>query len=78
MKNVKILGSGCKKCQVTAANIEKVCYDLDLTIELVKVTQPEEIMAYGVMKTPAVVIDEQVIHKGSVPTEEQIHSWFMA
>ncbi|MDG3086872.1 thioredoxin family protein [Vibrio hannami] len=76
MKTVKVLGSGCKNCQVTAALIEKAASTSGVEIELIKVTQPQDIMAYNVMKTPAVVIDEQVVHKGSVPKEAEVASWF--
>jgi small redox-active disulfide protein 2 len=76
MKTVKVLGSGCKNCQVTAALIEESAEQHSVQIELMKVQDLQEIMAYGVMKTPAVVIDEQVVHKGSVPTSELISSWF--
>ena len=76
MKVVKVLGSGCKNCQVTAALIEKVTGEKGVSIELVKVEDIRDIMAYKVMKTPAVVIDEQVVHKGSVPKEAEVQSWF--
>ncbi|WCE29820.1 thioredoxin family protein [Vibrio sp. SCSIO 43137] len=76
MKVVKVLGSGCKNCQVTAALIEKVIGEKGVSIELVKVEDIRDIMAYKVMKTPAVVIDEQVVHKGSVPQEAEVQSWF--
>jgi hypothetical protein len=62
MKNIKVLGTGCAKCKITITLIKQV-EDLP------------QIMAYGVMSTPAVVIDEQVVHKGSIPSREQIKSW---
>lgn len=76
MKVVKVLGSGCKNCQVTASLIEEAAQAKGINIELVKVESLEEIMAYGVMKTPAVVINEEVVHKGSVPKPEQVSQWF--
>ncbi|WP_375752186.1 thioredoxin family protein [Vibrio sp. HN007] len=76
MKTVKVLGSGCKNCQVTADLIEKAASVAGAEIELIKVTQPQDIMAYNVMKTPAVVIDEKVVHKGSVPKEAVVAGWF--
>ena len=75
MKNVKVLGSGCKNCQVTASIIEQQAQELGVEIELEKVQEMEKIMGYGVMSTPAVVIDEVVVHKGSVPKAEQVKSW---
>lgn len=76
MKSVKVLGSGCKNCQVTASIIEDAAKSNNIEIELSKVEDLQEIMAYGVMKTPAVVIDEVVVHKGSVPKAELVLSWF--
>ncbi|MDV7104167.1 thioredoxin family protein [Vibrio sp. TH_r3] len=76
MKVIKILGSGCKNCQVTASLIERAARSHNVSIQLVKVQDLQEIMAYNVMKTPAVVIDEKVVHKGSVPKEEQVAAWF--
>lgn len=76
MKTVKVLGSGCKNCQVTATLIEKVAKEKQVEISLIKVTDLQQIMAYNVMKTPAVVIDENVVHKGSVPKEGEIENWF--
>lgn len=76
MKTVKVLGSGCKNCQTTANLIEKVSSEKGIEIELIKVTDLQQIMAYNVMKTPAVVIDEVVVHKGSVPKENDITTWF--
>lgn len=75
MKKVKVLGSGCKSCKSTAAMIQEVSDELNIEIELEKVEDMAKIMAYGVMSTPAVVIDEQVVHKGSIPKREAIASW---
>ena len=76
MKNVKVLGSGCANCKSTAALIHDVAEALNITIDLEKVEDFAQIMAYGVMSTPAVVIDEQVVHKGSIPKRDSIEGWF--
>ena len=75
MKNVKVLGSGCKNCKVTAELINDVFQHQGVEFELEKVQDMAQIMAYGVMSTPAVVIDEVVVHKGSVPKKENVESW---
>ncbi|WP_138378813.1 thioredoxin family protein [Luteithermobacter gelatinilyticus] len=75
MKKFKVLGSGCAKCQKTAELIEAVALKSGTEIELTHETNPESIMRYGVMSTPAVVCDEKVIHTGSVPSTEIIASW---
>ncbi|MDB1122482.1 thioredoxin family protein [Vibrio algarum] len=76
MKVVKVLGSGCKNCQITAQLIEEAAKSQQVEIELIKVKDLQDIMAYEVMKTPAVVIDEKVVHKGSVPKADQVAAWF--
>ncbi|MDV5170305.1 thioredoxin family protein [Photobacterium rosenbergii] len=75
MKNVKVLGSGCKNCEVTAELINDVFQQKGVEFELEKVQDMAQIMAFGVMSTPAVVIDEVVVHKGSVPKKENVESW---
>jgi len=77
MKNIKVLGSGCTKCLKTAELIQHVANDLSVEIHLEKETSAQAIMGYGVMSTPAVVINEKVVHSGSMPTKEQIGSWFL-
>ncbi len=75
MKTVKVLGSGCKKCQSVAEAIEGCIGDIGAEAEVVKVTDMAEIMGYGVMSTPAVVVDETVVHSGSVPGRADIEGW---
>ncbi|MFK4750999.1 MULTISPECIES: thioredoxin family protein [Oceanospirillaceae] len=75
MKVFNVLGSGCTKCQKTADLIQKIAAEQGVTIELNKVTSPETIMGYGVMSTPAVVVDEQLVHSGSIPDRASVESW---
>ena len=75
MKQIKVLGSGCAKCVKTAELIENVAGEQGVSVEVSKETDPKTIMGYGVMSTPAVVIDEKVIHTGSVPKASDIQQW---
>ena len=75
MKTIKVLGSGCKNCLNTAALIERKADELGVEVEIVKVEDMGEIMGYGVMSTPGVVIDEKVVHAGSMPSAEQVTDW---
>lgn len=75
MKQIKVLGSGCSKCIKTAEIIAKVADELGAEVEVSKEADAETIMNYGVMSTPAVVIDEQVVHSGSIPTQDAIRGW---
>lgn len=75
MKFVKVLGSGCAKCVNTAEFIKKIAEEKHISIDLIKETNPEVIMNFGVMSTPAVVVDNQLVHTGSVPNREQVEMW---
>jgi len=75
MKNVKVLGSGCQKCRVTAEHVRAAADSLGVEIELEKVEDFAEIAAFGVMATPSVVVDGVVVHTGSVPTAKMIEAW---
>lgn len=75
MKTIKILGSGCKKCFETAQLVQTLADEKSVMVNIEKVTDAAQIMAYGVMSTPAVVVDDKVVHKGSVPTKEQLAAW---
>ena len=78
MKHFKVLGSGCKKCATTADLIAAQAADLGVEVKIEKVTDMGAIMGYGVMSTPGVVIDEKVIHAGSVPTAAVVKGWISA
>ena len=72
MKKIKILGTGCAKCQKLAAVAEDAARALGLPYELQKVTDLKEIMNFGVMFTPALVVDGQVKVAGKVPSLEDV------
>lgn len=75
MKQIKVLGSGCKKCTKTADSIERIAHDQGVEVTVTKETDVQVIMSYNVMSTPAVVIDEQLVHSGSIPHTDQIIEW---
>lgn len=75
MKEIKVLGSGCSKCVKTADIIQVVADDFGVAVHVVKETNAEVMMAYGVMITPAVIVDNQLMHSGSIPHREQIEEW---
>ena len=72
MKKVQILGTGCPKCKKLAENAEAAAKELDLECDVVKVTDLNEIMRFGVMITPALAIDGQVKVVGKVPSPDEI------
>ena len=65
---IQVLGTGCAKCKTLTANAEKAVQELgsDATVE--KVEDVREIMKFGVMSTPALVVDEKVVLSGRVPS----------
>ncbi len=75
MKHIKVLGSGCKKCRVTADSIAATAAKLGVEIELEKIEDYAQIASYGVMSTPSVVVDGVVVHSGSVPSPKVIEGW---
>lgn len=75
MKDIKVLGTGCNKCVKTAELITTVANELNVDVTVSKETDPQVIMSYGVMSTPAVVIDETVVHTGSIPKNDDIKQW---
>jgi len=75
MKNIKVLGSGCANCKSTFARIEKAAQEKGVEITLEKVEDMAQIMSYGIMSTPGVVVDGEVVHAGGIPDRKKIESW---
>jgi len=72
---VKVLGSGCANCKTTAALIEQVAQAKGIPIKIKKVEELRDIMSFGVMSTPGVVINGKVVHAGGIPSREKIEGW---
>jgi small redox-active disulfide protein 2 len=72
---IEILGTGCKKCNDLYTQVKKVVEETQSTATITKVEDIMEIMNYGVMMTPAVVIDGTIITQGSIPKESEIKEW---
>ncbi len=72
MKKIQILGTGCPKCTKLAENAEAAAKELGLDYSIEKVTKLDEIMAFGVMVTPALAVDGKVKVVGKVPSSAQI------
>ncbi len=75
MKNIKVLGSGCANCQTTYKLIEEIAAEKGVDVELEKIEDIGQIMSFGVMSTPGVVIDDKVVHAGGVPDRKSIQEW---
>ncbi len=78
MKEIKVLGSGCANCRNTIALIEQVAQAKGVAVTMQKVEELRDIMGYGVMSTPGVVIDGKVVHAGGVPSRAKVEQWLAA
>ena len=72
MKKLQVLGTGCPKCKMLAANLEAAAQELGIEYTLEKVTDLNEIMAFGVMMTPALAVDGEVKLAGKAPTANEL------
>ena len=75
MLNIKILGSGCANCKRLEAAARKVAADLSLEAEFEKVTDMNEIMKWPILSTPGLVINNNVVSSGRLPSEAEIAGW---
>jgi len=75
MKNIKVLGSGCANCKATLKLIVDATKNAGIEIELEKIEDIGDIMSYGVISTPGVVIEGTVVHAGGLPDRKLVESW---
>lgn len=73
MKEIKILGTGCQKCKTLEKMVKEAVSKSDLKANIEKVEDIMEIMKYGVMSTPALVVDGAVVLKGRLPSEDELN-----
>ena len=72
---IKVLGTGCQKCKKLYSEAEKAIAASGVKVDLEKVEKIEEIIKYGVMATPGLVIDEEVKSSGRIPKSIEIVDW---
>ena len=72
MKKIQILGTGCKKCSDLADKVKAVADSMGVEYKLEKVTDIAKIIGYGVMTTPALVVDGEVKVMGKIPSADEI------
>jgi small redox-active disulfide protein 2 len=75
MRKIQILGTGCLKCKTLAEHAEAAAKALGIEYELVKVTDINEIMKFGVMMTPGLAVDGTVKSSGKVASADDIKQW---
>jgi small redox-active disulfide protein 2 len=75
MLTIKVLGSGCTNCKKLEALTHKVIDQMSVEAEIIKVTEYPDIMAYNIMSTPGLVINEKVVSTGRIPSHAEITTW---
>ncbi len=75
MKTIEVLGTGCSKCKAAIKLIEEAARSRGVQVEVRKVDKIADIIARGVMSTPAVVVDGRVVVSGRVPSRQEAEAW---
>ena len=78
MKNVKVLGPGCKRCQTTEEMVKAAAARLGVDVTIEKITDYSKIAEYGIMSTPGIAINGKVVHAGGLPKPEDLAKWLQA
>ena len=74
---IKVLGPGCKRCEKTTERIRQVLAEVASDARVTKVTDMMDIAGYGVVGTPAVIVDGQIKCSGKVPGKKEIRAWLL-
>jgi small redox-active disulfide protein 2 len=78
MLTIKVLGPGCANCRKLEEIARAAAASTGATVDVVKVTDMQQIVGYGVLKTPGLVIDEKLVCSGRIPTQENVAEWIAA
>ncbi|WP_454633907.1 thioredoxin family protein [Bradyrhizobium cenepequi] len=78
MKEVKVLGPGCKRCITTAEMVQAEANKLGIPVAIEKVTDYAAIAGYGIASTPGIVVNGKVVHAGGLPKPEDVARWLAA
>ena len=78
MKNVKVLGPGCKRCDAAVQMVKDAASKAGVEVTVEKVTDYAEIAGYGIASTPGLVVDGKVVHAGGLPKAEDVARWIAA
>jgi len=72
---IKILGSGCKKCKTLEEKVKEIIQLNNIDAAVEKVSDIQEMIKYGIMMTPGLVVNEQVKSSGVIPKDDQLLNW---
>lgn len=75
MKEIKVFGPGCKRCDTTAQMVQDAAERLGVAVNVEKVTDPAQIAMAGVMSTPGIAVDGKLVHAGGLPDAGKLEGW---
>lgn len=78
MKTVKVYGPGCKRCETTATMVRDAAAKLGVAVEIEKISDAKSIAMAGVMSTPGIAVDGQLVHAGGLPDATKLEQWLTA
>ncbi|AWM04651.1 thioredoxin family protein [Bradyrhizobium amphicarpaeae] len=78
MRDIKVLGPGCARCKTTEEMVKAEAARLGIDVTVEKITDYEAIAKFGVISTPGIVIDGNVVHAGGLPKTDDLQRWLQA
>jgi small redox-active disulfide protein 2 len=78
MKNVKVFGPGCKRCETTETMVREAAAKLGVEVDIEKVSDPRALAMAGVMSTPGISVDGKLVHAGGLPDAAKLEGWLAA
>lgn len=75
MKDIKVLGPGCARCETTARMVQEAAAKAGIAVTVTKVTDYAQIAGYGIAATPGIVVDGKVVHAGGLPKPDDLARW---
>lgn len=75
MKNIKVYGPGCARCETVEQMVKDAATKLGIEVEVEKITEPRQIAMAGVMSTPGISIDGKLVHAGGLPDKTKLEGW---
>jgi len=78
MKDVKVLGPGCRRCEAVETMVKDAAVKLGIDVKVEKITDYAEIAKFGIASTPGIVVDGKVVHAGGLPRADSLETWLQA
>ena len=77
MIDIKVLGPGCRNCELVEQIVRNVCAELNISANIEKITDRNKFLDYGVMLTPGLVINGKLMSSGKIPTKSTVEHWLL-